>query len=138
MMALGDLKFGIETAEYQTLQTSMSYRWISKDRVGRRPARQFQGANTITKTLNISIYPQSASDLNLVNSWDQAARQGEPLRMVSGSSRIIGGVIENAGSDFGLWCIDSITLDESAFMRDGTSLEQKAVLTISQYGEDRV
>lgn len=138
MMALGDLKFGIATAEYQALQTSRSYRWVSKNRIGRRPARQFQGPDSVTKTLNISIYPQSASDLSLVDSWDQAARTGEPLRMVGGGSRILSGVIESAGSDFGLWCIDSITVDESAFMRDGTALEQKAVITISQYGEDRI
>jgi phage protein U len=138
MLALGDFQFGVATAEYQGLKTSNSWRWVSMARFGRRPAKQFHGPEASTKTLSVTIYPESKADLAHFQTIKDVADLGEPVRLVSGGSRSSDGVVVPAGSDLGLWVIESLDIDESMFMRDGVALEQKGTITISEYGEDEV
>ena len=138
MLALGEFQFGVSTAEYQSLKTSHSWRWASKPRFGRKPAKQFHGSNASTKSLSVTIYPQSGADLEHFQTLKSIADAGEAVRLVSGGSRYLDGVLVPVGSDLGLWCIDAMDVDESMFMRDGTALEQKGTITISEYGEDGV
>ena len=135
MLALGDFQFGVSTAEYQALRTAHSWRWASMSRFGRKPAKQFHGP---TKTLSVAIYPQTSADLQHFQTLKALADQGKPLRLVSGGSRYSDGVLVPVGADLGLWCIDALDIDESMFMRDGTALEQKGTITISDYGDDEV
>ena len=43
MMALGEFRFALDTAAYDRLRRSDTYRWQAQDRLGRRPAQQFTG-----------------------------------------------------------------------------------------------
>lgn len=138
MLALGEFQFGVATAEYQGLRTSMSWRWAAMARFGRKPAKQFHGPEAATKTLSVTIYPDSKADLAHFQTIKNIAGEGKPVRLVSGGSRVSDGVVVPAGADLGLWVIESLDIDESAFMRDGVALEQKGTITISEYGEDEV
>lgn len=136
MMALGDFQFGISTVQYQSLKTSMSWRWAKKDRYGRKPSKQFHGADADTKSLEISIYPEDKTDLLRFRQIKAIADQGKPLRLVAGGSSWVNDALVSSGSDLGLWVIEKLDVNESMFMSDGTALEQKGSLMISEYGDD--
>lgn len=138
MMALGPIRFGVLTQEYDELRTSMSWRWAEKARYLREPALQYHGQGTITKTLNVVVIVERGSDLEFVPNMQALADTGEPQRLVAGHSRSVGGVSTlSGGSDMGLWCITALEVTESEFMRDGTAMMHKAALTIRSYGDDR-
>ncbi|MDE1464780.1 phage tail protein [Spartinivicinus poritis] len=128
MMALGDFMFSVSTVQYQTLKTSQSWRWAKKDRYGRKPAKQFHGPDANTKKLDIAVYPEIKQDFYWFDKLKQLADKGEPLRLVGGSP--------SGGVDLGLWVIDQIDQDDNYFFEDGTPMEIKGSLAISEYGED--
>lgn len=114
----------------------MAWRWAKKDRLGRKAARQFHGADSATKTLEIILYPQDKNDLTRFGKLRDMADVGKPLRLVAGGVSWTNGALVSSGADLGLWVIESLEVDESQFMANGTALEQKGNLTISEYGED--
>lgn len=137
MMALGPLRFGALHQEYDSLKSSMSWRWAEKARYLREPSLQFQGAGTITKTLNIVVVVEKGSDLEFIPAIKLLGDAGVPHRMIAGHSRAVGGVnVLAGGSDMGLWCVTNLEVDESEFLRDGTAILYKATLTIKSYGDD--
>jgi uncharacterized protein len=138
MMALGDFRFSVSTAEYQSLTTSMSWRWAKKDRYQRKPGKQFHGPDSTTKTLDITVHPESRADVVLFDRLRAMGDAGEPLRLVSGGTALVGGVLKQSGADLGLWVMDSLNVADEAFMRDGTPLVRKGSLSISEYGDDKV
>ncbi|MGY3887184.1 phage tail protein [Aeromonas aquatica] len=138
MMDLGGLRFGISTQEYEEIRTSMSWRWAEKQRYLRTSALQFQGINTVTKTLSITVIAETSHDLEFLPVVQAMGDDGVPYRLVAGAARPVGGVTTiSGGSDLGLWCITDLDITESEMMRDGTAMLYKASLTIKSYGEDR-
>ncbi|MGL4755178.1 MAG: phage tail protein [Aeromonadaceae bacterium] len=138
MMALGPLRFGVTTQEYESLRSSMSWRWAEKGRYLREPALQYHGPGTITKALKITVVAEYGVDLEFLPMVQALGDTGEPQRMIAGHSRPIGGAnVLAGGSDMGLWCIVSLDITESEFMRDGTAILYEADLTIKSYGEDK-
>jgi phage protein U len=49
MMQLGEYQFGVESAVYEQLRRSTSYRWQGQERIGRRPAQQFAGIGQVRR-----------------------------------------------------------------------------------------
>lgn len=138
MMALGPLRFGVTTQEYEGLRSSLSWRWAEKNRYLRAPALQYHGPSTVTKTLQITIVAEYGVDLDFLPLVQALGDTGEPQRMVAGHSRPVGGSnVLAGGSDMGLWCIVSLDISESEFLRDGTAILYEASLTIKSYGEDK-
>lgn len=139
MMSLGPMRFGVIDQEYQSLKTSMSWRWEEKARYLRAPALQYQGPGTITKTFDITIIAQRATDLEFIPFLQALGNEGKPLRLIAGHTMPSGGAnVLSGSSDMGLWCITQLDVDESEFLRDGIALLYKGSLTIKSYGEDRV
>ncbi len=136
MMALGGFQFSINTMQYQTLKTSMGWRWSKMDRVGRKPARQFNGSEGVSKTFNISHYPQNAEGLTQFDEVQAIADKGEPVRLVGGALRKSDGQVSGAALDLGLWVIEKLDLTEAQFLDNGLALEMVGSITISEYGED--
>lgn len=128
MLALGDFQFSIDTAQYQGLTTSHSWRWAKKDRVGHKPARQFHGSDSSSKTLDIMIYPQSKSDLLLLDKLKKQGDSGLPHRLIGGTP--------TGGADLGLWAMEKLDIAEADFLTNGIGLELKATLMIAEWGED--
>lgn len=128
MLALGDFLFSVSGAQYQQLSTSMGWRWAKRDRLNRKPAKQFQGPDSDSKTLNITIYPQNKTDLYQFDRMKALADKGEPLRLVGGTP--------TGGADLGLWVIEKLERTDQYFTDNGIPLEIKGTLTISEYGDD--
>ncbi len=139
MMALGDFKFSISGTQYQSLQTAMGWRWAKKERFKRKPGLQFHGPDSTTKTLDIAIYPEAAADLAVMRQLKAMGDAGKPVRLVAGGSRMVAGlVVVPSGTDMGLWVVNQLDVAEQFFMSDGTPLEIKGTLTITEYGDDEV
>lgn len=139
MMALGPIRFGASTQEYESLATSMSWRWVEKERYLREPAQQFQGKGSVTKSLKIVIVAEFGKDLDFLPGVQAEADKGIPFRLMAGHTRPVSGTsVIAAGSDLGLWVITDLQVDESEFMRDGTAILYNATLGIKTYGEDRI
>lgn len=124
----GDFFFSVTGAQFQQLRTSMKWRWATRSRLNRKPAKQFQGADSDSKTLEITIYPQKKSDLYQFDRMKALADKGEPGRLVGGTP--------TGGADLGLWVIESLERTDQYFTDNGIPLEIKGSLTISEYGED--
>ncbi|MCO7217119.1 phage tail protein [Halomonas sp. OfavH-34-E] len=138
MMALGDFKFSISGTQYQSLQTSMGWRWAKKERFKRKPGMQFHGPDSTTKTLDIAIYPETSGDLEVIGRLKAMGDAGDPVRLVAGGSRWVVGLVVPAGTDLGLWVVNKLDVAEQFFMADGTPLEIKGTLSITEYGDDEV
>lgn len=136
MMALGDFKFSISTTQYQSLKTSMGWRWAKKERFKRKPGMQFHGPDSTTKTLAIAVYPESSDDLAVMGRLKSMGDSGAPVRLVAGGSRWVAGLVVPAGTDLGLWVVNKLDVAEQFFMADGTPLEIKGTLSITEYGDD--
>lgn len=136
MMSLGGFKFGLSTLEYQSLTTNLQWRWQKKERYHRKPALQYHGPEATQHTFDITQFPESAADLTQFDQLQALADEGEPVRLVSGGSVSISGEVHPSGRDLGRYVITSLRIGKTQFMSDGVSLEQKAQLTIIEYGED--
>lgn len=128
MLALGDFFFSISTVQYQQLQRSKSWTWAKKNRLGRKPAKQFHGPDSDTITLNIAHFPENKAGLLMFSRLAALGDLGKPHRLV-GSNAL-------GGSDLGLWCIESLEETDTEFTEDGIPLVIKGTLKISEWGED--
>lgn len=139
MMDLGGLRFGISTQEYESLQTSMSWNWAAKARYGREEALQYQGKAAVTKTFTFKVIVEKSNDLEFGRALEAMGDEGKPHRLIAGHSLPVGGVsMVSGGADMGLWCITSLDINESEFLRDGTAIQHEISLGIKKYGEDKV
>lgn len=126
MLALGEFRFSIDTAAYQNLERSSSYRWDSVDRLGVRPAMQFIGPGEDTVTLDGTIYPSFRGGLGQVTAMRAEAAKGEPLLLVDGAGRV-----------WGLYVITDIRETQTVFFSNGAPRKIDFNLTLKMYGGDQ-
>ena len=125
MMALGDYRFSIDTAAYDTLKRQQSYRWQAQPRLQRHPALQFMGLGKETLDLQGVIYPDIGGDLGQLDSMRAQANKGEPLLLVDG-----------LGFVWGQWIISHITEEQSLPLSNGQPRKQTFLLQLEYYGVD--
>lgn len=125
MMALGDYRFSLDTAAYQKLQRSHSYRWSSQERLGRRPARQYMGPGEESIDLDGIIYPTFKGGLGQLEDMREQAGRGEPLTLVDG-----------LGEVWGTYCIEEIQETRRVFLANGAPRKIEFSLKIARYGDD--
>ncbi len=125
MMALGRFRFGVDTAAYQQLQHSQSWRWKTQDRLGRKPAAQYLGPELAKVVLDGVIYPHFRGGLDQVSDMRALADQGEPLMWTDGRGHV-----------HDLWCIVDVAETHSTFASAGVPKRITFSLTLQQYGED--
>lgn len=125
MMALGRYRFSIDSAAYQELKHSQSYRWQSHDRIQRRPALQFIGPGEETINLSGLIYPHFQGGLKQIDALRNEAGRGEPLLLVDG-----------LGFVWGRWVVAQIDEGQSFFQANGQPLKQSFQLKLNRYGDD--
>lgn len=102
-MGLGDFRFGIDTASWQSLRKEAAFRWASQPRLGRVPALQFLGPDTESITVTGAIYPFHRGGLGQIDQIKALAGKGEPLALVDGLGHALGQwVIESAGEDLSI------------------------------------
>jgi phage protein U len=125
LLALGNYRFAINTAAYQTLKRHQSYRWQSQERLLRRSAQQFVGTGDDTITLTGVIYPHYRGGLGQLNDLRRQAETGEPLLLVDG-----------LGFVWGQWVITVIEETQSYLQSNGQPLKQTFQLQLKYYGDD--
>jgi hypothetical protein len=124
-MRLGDYKFSLSTAAYQSLTRSTAYSWQSGKRFGKLPTQQFTGIDTDTINMQGIIYSHFAGGLSQIDAMREQAGRGEPLLLVDGH-----------GFVKGKWCIKSIEQTDTVFLSDGTPRKIEFNLSLVRYGDE--
>lgn len=125
MMALGEFRFALETAAYERLALSQSWRWPKLERITRDPALQFVGADTAEIALDGVIYPSFKGGLGQIERLRAMADEGRPLLLTDGLGRV-----------WGKWAIEKIEDSRTHFTDDGQPRKIEFRLTLKAYGED--
>lgn len=125
MMGLGPFRFGMNSANYQTLRRSAAYRWGQLDRIGRMPAQQFLGPGAEDITLAGTIYPHFKGGLRQVELMRAVAGLGQPMMLVDG-----------LGWVFRQWVITSVAETKSVLMADGAPRRIEFTVSLRSYGAD--
>lgn len=125
MMALGNYRFSLSTAAYDTLKRTDAWRWTSQDRLTRAPAKQFLGRGETKITLDGTIYPHYRGGLGQLKAMRAEADKGEPLILTDG-----------LGNIWGKFIIEEITESTSGHTAEGVGMKIDFSLSITSYGED--
>ncbi|MTH78761.1 phage tail protein [Paracoccus aestuariivivens] len=122
MMRLGIYKFSLDTAAYQELQRSASYRWARQERIGSNDALQFTGIGPETVDLRGVVFPLFRGGLDQVNKMRLQASIGLPLPMIDGLGKV-----------WGLWVVEQISERQSVFMERGAAKRIEFDMRLSRY-----
>ena len=125
MMALGGYRFSLDSAAYQRLKRTDSYRWPTQDRIGRMAAGQHTGTDATSIDLEGTIFPTFKGGLGQVEAMRGEAAKGAPLLLVTG-----------LGDVLGKWSILEITETESVFFANGAPKKLSFALRLQKYAED--
>ena len=90
MMMLGAFKFSLNTAAFQEVQRSTSWRWPAQERIGQHDALQFTGPGEDRVTFPGVIYPDFKGGTGQIESLRKIARAGKPVRLISAGGAILG------------------------------------------------
>lgn len=125
MMGLGEFRFSIDTAAYQSLRRSNEWRWASQPRIGRRPALQAVGVGAHTITLSGFILPHWRGGLKRLDEMRVMGDKMEPLALTDGNGLV-----------WGEFVITRLSETQSSLNERGQPRKQEFQLTLKQYGSD--
>ncbi|SMH59495.1 phage tail protein [Azospirillum agricola] len=125
MLGLGDFRFEVGTAAYQSMKRSQSFRWGKQDRIGRSPALQFTGPDLQTVELTGVIHPAFRGGLGQIPRMREMAALGTPLELVAGTGTVLG-----------LWCITEVSETGTVLTDDGRPRKVEFTLKLQEYGDD--
>lgn len=125
MMALGDYRFGLPTAAYDTLTRSDEYRWEQQNRLGVKPGQQFIGPGSTTIGFSGVILPHFKGGLGQLDAMRAEAGKGEELDL-----------IDSLGKNFGKFCIKRIQETQSRLIASGQPRRIEFQIDLVSYGED--
>ncbi|WP_323162868.1 phage tail protein [Stenotrophomonas maltophilia] len=121
---LGGFKFSLNTAMFQQIEQSDSYRWRAQERVGQRDALQYTGFGDTTWTLPGVLHPYFKGDVGSMKKLRAMAAEGKPYRLVTGT-----------GGDMGMWVIEKIEVTSSGFTRDLGYRKQEFSITLKKFAD---
>lgn len=127
MMMLGAYPFMLDTAAYQQLKRSSTYRWKQLDRIGRKPAQQYTGPGADQITLQGEILPHWKGGYAQLDLMRAQATRGEPLVLLEG----------HGGFVLGDWVILRIDETRSELMADGSPRVIGFSMMLKEYGDDQ-
>lgn len=125
MMGLGDFRFSIDTAAYQSFRRRLTVRQEEIPRSGREPKIQHTGRSAERITMSGVIYPTYSGGIDQVPLMREIAKDGKPLMMVAGTGDILG-----------LWSITSVEETQKVFFKDGVPKKVNFSISLVEYGED--
>lgn len=126
MMALGDYRFGIDTAAYQSLTRTDEWRWPVAERLTREPASQYVGPGLTIVELSGVILPHFRGGLGQLPAMRAEAGKGKPLLLVDGRGEV-----------WGEYCITRLQEVQGNHMSMGVPRRIEFTLSLQAYGEDR-
>ncbi|MCP5136609.1 MAG: phage tail protein [Gammaproteobacteria bacterium] len=122
MLALGEFRFSLDTAAFQSLQRTTEWSWAEAERAGAIPSLQYTGPGRDSITLQGVIYPEYRGGFAQIDAMRTQAGRGEPLDLVDGG----GGVR-------GAWVIKSITEGRESLYPNGQPRKQTFSLSLQRY-----
>lgn len=125
MLMLGGFKFSLNTAVFQEVQRSTSYRWAAQDRLHKFDALQSTGPGDDRITLPGVVYPDWRGGVGQLDDLRALANEFRPLQL-----------IDSFGMLLGLWVIDSIEEIQTEFKPDGTPRKQQFTVSIRKFDDD--
>jgi phage protein U len=125
MMALGSLRFSMDTAAYEELRRSSSWRWVGLPRIGRVDAMQQTGREGERLDLQGVIYPHYKGSLRFLDSVREAGNAGTPLTLSDGRGNI-----------YGQWVIEQMEVTHTVLFADGSPRKVEFRLGLTEYGSD--
>lgn len=125
LLMLGGFKFSLNTAVFQTLERSTSYRWPAQERLGKFDALQYTGPGDDRIRLPGVVFPDWRSDASQLEQLRRLAGQGRPLRLILSSGQVLG-----------LWVIENIEEGQAFYKPDGTFRRQEFTVHIRKFGDD--
>lgn len=122
MMALGEFRFALDTAAYQSFTRTVNYRWSSQERINNRPAYQFTGTGAETIELSGTLYPLFKGGLNQIENMREIAGTGQPHILTDG-----------LGCIWDKWVILTITEEQRVFFDNGLPRRIDFRLQLARY-----
>lgn len=125
MMALGDLRFSVDTATYDRLTRSSRWRWNALPRLARVDAMQMTGREAEHIDIDGVVYPHYKGSLAVFETMRAAGNAGEPLTLSDGT-----------GTVHGRWVIEQMEETRKTFFADGRPRKIEFRLGLAEYGDD--
>ncbi len=131
LMRLGEFRFSVETAAYQSMSRTLEMRWKAQERLWNAPAIQFTGQGEETLQLTGKILPHFRGGLEQINTLRDMAREPmaqanpQPLPMVTGF-----------GEYLGEYVITRVQEDQTDIYSHGAPLSQTFTLSLTRYTRD--
>ncbi|MFB9149514.1 phage tail protein [Roseovarius ramblicola] len=122
MLQLGAFQFGVDSAAYQSLSRTATYKWAAQSRVGTADALQFTGLGRESIDLRGVIYPEYRGGDGQPGLMRLQALLGVPLPLVSGQGRVLG-----------LWVVEGVREAQAVFRGDGAPRRQEFDLRLRRY-----
>ena len=123
LLALGDYRFSLDTAAYDTLTRETGWRWPPAERVGARPVPQYLGPGAEKIELSGTIFPYFRGGLGQLDAMRAEADKGQPLRLVD-----VRGIV------WGLYVVVRVSETQTLLGARGEPRELKFVLELQRYG----
>ena len=130
MASLGDFVFEMASASFDTLKRTSRYRWTTVNRIGKKPANQWNGSGLERIRLKGIIFPHFSGGLAQINKLREMANEGKPYRLVYTDSK--------KAESQGLWVIKRINETRSVFISAGAPLKIEFSVDLEEYGDDSV
>ncbi len=119
MMRLGDYKFTLPLAVYQTLERSTEWKWPSQTRFLQGPSSQFVGNGEDRITLNGVIFPERLGGSKQIDRIREMGDMGQTYLLIGGTGKI-----------FGFWIIEGVDEKQSLFAAFGTPRKQEFIIKL--------
>lgn len=124
LMVLGFFVFERRTLPHQSMQYSKDYRWVSNDRIGRRPAYQFLGEGETSRTLSGTLYPEITGGRLTLQAIELMADEGRAWPLIDGTGMI-----------HGMYVIDKVTHNHTELFSDGAARKIEFTLSLKRVDE---
>ena len=90
MLAVGDYRFGLETAAYENIKRTWAWRWAQQNLLATEPFQQYVGPGHAELVINGYVTPHFKGGLHQVDAMRAEADKGEALSIVDSLGHIWG------------------------------------------------
>ncbi|AYN26400.1 phage tail protein [Buttiauxella sp. 3AFRM03] len=135
MMTLGDFNFNIDDATYQSIQRSLSWRWVEQQRFGQRDSLQYTGKSTPVISFSGEVYTDNrriSPQLSKMFVGTQPVNELSLLGDVATPKLLISGT----GEILGYWVVSEFSDTADRFLMAGIPKHQQFTMTIKYYGDN--
>ena len=128
LLSLGNFRFSISTASYETLTKTHGWNWAEQQVLGADPVLQFTGFDAKQITLRGRIYRTfleqnySTTPEKYIDALIEDANLGLPLTLVSSDGTVLG-----------YWVVISLNLTDNFINKNGMPQKIEFDLTIKRY-----